>query len=525
MLLVRQSIKGASQSFRLALAFRAISPTWANVTSSSSLAGRAHGSRGFPGTTKGPLVPQAAPLEARKEDPESRPRNTEASLVDQSPAAPGSQRRPGPSRATLQEYAPAVRGQQTGSWSRPQISPGTKQYFRFVRIFGLSADMTLADILEGIAQTAPVGRVLHIEWEKRGERNYRGRQVKSAQVLFDHDAAAADLVRLAKQHSFLVRGESAHVDIWARRAFHSNADKELAASRVVHIRGRRDVESFSEEGIRRLVMENDRFVKALGPLGLDAEAVVTTEEGGGKLIEWRFFSNERQAKPVIMILRRVFYKLLVIEPGPDPCWNRNLYPRSRTGNKDARLLRPPGKAFGNFEWPSVHGQGLVSSEKDFHRSLQKVFTEPGGDGDQMPWKRPRESREDDSQIFEKLYGGHSSPQPLNTRQHERVSAWTQIDQSSLSKTGSQYDQKDDDHQKARKPKPFDQKQRKQLLVRPGEEVLQGKEDKFGRAFSKFSAERFPKQKGKDLSAFWQAEQNERWPTHRNTDLVDEKKKE
>ncbi|CAN8106060.1 unnamed protein product [Discula destructiva] len=222
---------------------------------------------------------------------------------------------------------------------RPSIAPGTKEYFRFARIFGLSADMTLADVLAGIAATAPVGRVLDISWDRPNRIVRRsGRDVRGAFVLFDHDAAPVDLVRLARQRTFRVRGEVLHVSVWTQRPFHGNTVAENS-SRVLCLRGPRDVEGFSEEGIRELLMGNANVVKALGPLGLDAEAVKTTDWGGGqRLIEWRFFSNEKQCRVVFPIVRRYFYKELTIGYGRDPCWDEKVYPRQRMSSHKIRQL-------------------------------------------------------------------------------------------------------------------------------------------------------------------------------------------
>ncbi|KAJ4396344.1 hypothetical protein N0V93_000563 [Gnomoniopsis smithogilvyi] len=328
---------------------------------------------------------------------------------------------------------------------RRQSSPRRNDYYRFVRIFGLSADMTLADILRGIAQTAPVGRVLHVEWDRHGVTIHHGMEVKAAFVLFDTDAAAADLVRLAKQRVFRVRGESVYVGIWGNRAFSNNIENETA-SRVLHIRGPGDVEGFSEEGIRILLGANDRVIKALGPLGLDAEAFVTRKLGGGKrLIELRFFSNKKQAQPALLILRRAFYKLLSVTPGPDPCWNEALYPRGRTITKDARHL-PAIR--GQFNWPNVRGPEHASSDEDTHHSSKNMVTRPASEPDQMSWEGWPKDRTNDRELIKKLFGRRETPPPLDETQHERIAAWTQLSRSS--KADAQHGQEQDYHHETKK---------------------------------------------------------------------------
>lgn len=339
-----------------------------------------------------------------------------------SKTAPSDRLRPAPSRTMPQNGPQPIRRQQIRDWRRPQLAPETKEYLRFVRIFGLSADMTLANILEGIAQTAPVGRVLHIEWDKKGLIRHREMKVKGAMVLFDHDAAAADLVRLAKQQTFLVRGESVHVSIWAKRAFHGNVEA-ANASRVLHIRGPRDVENFSEEGIRTVIMENQEVVKVLGSLALDAEAVITTELGGGKrLIEWRFFSNERQAKILLLILRRLFHKSLSVDPGPDPCWNERLYPRDRTGGKDVRYLPAISKG---FKWPTVREDGRSSGAWEAHHLSGSMATKAAWERDQMLRETARKDFGHETQLVQKLHGRRKKPAPLDETQRQRIAAWTE----------------------------------------------------------------------------------------------------
>lgn len=434
MFLIGHYVRSVPRSGRKAVAFRVAPSTWVYFSSSSNIASRGHDRHDLHGAPS--ILSESWTKDHKAED-----RKHEASIagVGQQ-AAPGSEPRPEASGTTPLTEPQLAHEQQNRDLRRAPSSSGKETRFRYVRIFGLSTDMTLADILRGIAQTAPVGRVLHVEWGKRGTITHRGMKVKTAFVLFDTDAAAADLVRLAKQKVFLVRRESVHVSIWNNCAFSSNDDSEIS-SRVLHIRGPQDVEGFSEEGIRDLLMSNDMLVKALGPLGLGAEAVVTSKLGGGKqLIEWRFFSNAKQARPVLFFLRRSCYKSLSITFGPDLCWNEELYPRGRMVTKDAIHLPALRK---HSKWPSVRGYERMSSDKAPHHSSERVVTKPAFWPDEKPWDHRGKHSTHDNPLFEKLFGNVQLA--LGERQHERIAAWTGRGQSS--KTDTQHDQEENDHQK------------------------------------------------------------------------------
>ncbi|KAJ4417268.1 hypothetical protein N0V82_006301 [Gnomoniopsis sp. IMI 355080] len=391
----------------------------------------------FHGATTGPSTPAGI----REEELDAEIRRAGASLADLSlQAAPAFDSRPKSSGTTPLTGPQPAHEQRTQGLGKPQVSAEKRNYFRFVCILGLSAETRLADILEGIAQTAPVGRVLHVHWEKDEVAIRRKSKSKAAFVLFDHDVAAADLVRLAKQRVFLVRGKTPHVSIWDKRPFNSNFTGE-DASRVLHIRGPRDVEGFSVEGIRDLLLGNDRIVKALGPLGLDAETIVTKQIGGGRqLIEWRFFSNDKQARPVLFLLRRLFYKSLSIDFGPDPCWNEELYPRVCKGTRRLPVIREP------FKWPSVRRQELTSSDEDTHDSPERNVARPAFEPYQMSSEDLQKDATHGIQLLEKLLGHDKAPlTTLGERQYERIAAWTQTSQSA--KTDAQHGHEYDDNQK------------------------------------------------------------------------------
>lgn len=218
---------------------------------------------------------------------------------------------------------------------RPVLEPGQKQYYRFARIFGLDPATSLTDIVAGITETAPVGRVLSVYFEKKVGHTKEGKNPLSAFVLFDHEAGPRKLVSLAKAKKFSVRGACPFVAVYFERAFHAN-DHSETSSRVVRLKGRTNVADFNEQGIRNLLANNREVTKILGPLGLASETVITRDsQSGVRHMEWRFFDNQRQASVFVTLLRRHFYGKVSVQFGPDPCWDPGLYPRDGVNPENA----------------------------------------------------------------------------------------------------------------------------------------------------------------------------------------------
>lgn len=218
---------------------------------------------------------------------------------------------------------------------RPVLEPGQKQYYRFARIFGLDPATSLTDIVAGIMETAPVGRVLSVSFEKKVGHAKEGKNALSAFVLFDHEAGPRKLVGLAKAKKFSVLGACPFVAVYHERAFHAN-DHSETSSRVVRLKGRADVVDFNEQAIRNLLADNREVMKVMGPLGLAAETVITRDsQSGVRHMEWRFFDNQKQASVFVTLLRRQFYGKVSVQFGPDPCWDPGLYPRDGVNLEDA----------------------------------------------------------------------------------------------------------------------------------------------------------------------------------------------
>lgn len=467
MLLVRRGSRIASQSGRTTQALRAI-PSSRVYFSSTSL--KADG--GTVGHDLHRVTNESAALsEASEVGYGAEQLKTEASsaALDQQ-IAPDQRARPEHSGMTPLTGRPWPAAEEPSLVRKNVGSPITGQVYRFVRLYKLATDVTLADILESIAQTAPVGRVLHIEWQKKTLTHQDRQESESALVLLDTHAAAADLVRLAKQRTFLVRGKKVFAHIWRNSAFNTDFQRE-DASRVVYIRGPANLAGFNEEDMRKILMGNDRLIQTVGPLGLDAEACITSSlPGGEKSIIWRFYSQQRQARPIVSVLRQVFHKKLRIRVGRDPCWDEHLYPKDRENAKNSRRL--PMSAKKEFSWPNVQVIDHIPSDKEPKNSfVRKVFSVSGRGPKQMPEEdrrikhkenvqlvekpklaptRNREQtlkedgqpdHEEEIQLIKKLYGSPNAPLRLDEKQQERIAAWTQIDH--LPKTSTKQNQEID----------------------------------------------------------------------------------
>lgn len=505
MLFIRHGLRIASQPGRTAQALRAIPSSWVYFSSSSITAGRDNVGHESQSATTGPTAfSESCEVNWGTDDLKTRPTafsegceldwaaedlktlKTEASSANfGQQIAPDHQAQPERRGTTPLTRPQPADEEQTGdrtkshpspkktppyrllrllnlstdaekTWGRTRLSPIKKTIYRLVRLFNLSTDVTLADILEGIAQTAPVGRVLHISWDERGSIHYRGEEKKGAFVLFDTYAAAMDLVRLARQQIFLVRGKSVYTTISTTPAFSSDIER-ADASRVICIRGPRNVEGFSEEGLRSILMGTDRLVQSLGPLGLDAEACITKSlDRGWKSITWRFFSQERQATPILLILRRAFGESLVVEPGHDPCWNEDLYPKGRTITRFAKYLPVPKKEA--FDWPSVREDKHISTQKEHKHSAKESSMVPAWVRNQTPREDGQSDQEQDIELTEELYDSRNILLRLDESQEERIAARTQNSRSP--KTNTQHDDENDSHEQAQNTKSLSRRKKK-----------------------------------------------------------------
>lgn len=296
-----------------------------------------------------------------------------------------------------------------------ETAAGRKQYYRFVRLFGLHPEVTHLDIVKGISETAPVGRVLSVDIGNKVSK-LNQKDVRFAFVLFDHEAAPQDLLRLSKQGSFLVHGETPHVALYRDRAFNNNDPADLS-SRVLQLCGSPDVEGFSEEELRELLLSNQQVAQALGPLGLSSEPVEWRIVSKDKiLMEWRFFDNHKQVKVLLPILRRLFYRELSVWPGPDPCWNSEIYPRDRHNTGNAMYLGFLGRTTEHFKQHRASGATsapLFRGESTLPSRLAQIIGSRRSEAyDGARGKRGNDMVQKDER--------------LNKDERQRVRAWTEL---------------------------------------------------------------------------------------------------
>ncbi|ROV91463.1 hypothetical protein VSDG_07134 [Cytospora chrysosperma] len=238
-----------------------------------------------------------------------------------------------------------------------------------VHITGLDPSITLAELLQSIAATAPVGMVLSARLlpaestgaprgQRRSDSNPSSPSSPSslkADIVFGNDNAPYDLRRRARDGSFLVRGRAPFVAVNNQLVF-NRPKADLGRSRVLRIRGPAGVEGFNEEAMRHVLTSDAAAMEAVGALGVDSEPVETRDgyegegegegegerrgweqEGGMRTMEWRFFDHV-QARAFKRALRDHYGRRLKIESGPDPCWDYKEMTRylSRSRAKNGR---------------------------------------------------------------------------------------------------------------------------------------------------------------------------------------------
>ncbi|KUI63823.1 hypothetical protein VM1G_10624 [Cytospora mali] len=221
--------------------------------------------------------------------------------------------------------------------------PPPGKCYRAVHIAGLDPSVTLTDLIQSIAATAPVGMILSAQLvpatprtsppEGSTEAQLSGASATDASepkpdlkadILFGNSDAPYKLRQAAREKTFLVKGKTPFVAVNTNLIF-SRPKAELRRSRVLHIRGPPDAEGFDEETIRGVLTSNAAAMEAVGALGVSSESVETREEdeGGGsvaRVMEWRFF-GVLQARTFERVLRAHYGKRLQVDSAPDPCWD------------------------------------------------------------------------------------------------------------------------------------------------------------------------------------------------------------
>ncbi|PSR89012.1 hypothetical protein BD289DRAFT_481817 [Coniella lustricola] len=210
----------------------------------------------------------------------------------------------------------------------PQPRPG---HLRYVSLTGFPRSTTLCDVLRGIAQTAPVGRIKRISF-RQPSNDSEPRDVKVL-ILFDNIAAPYDLYRLSKSGAFFING------VQIRRCRLEGPTKEMQAaqcdkvSRTLVLSGRSSLQGFDAQNLLTMVM--DRFPKdnpAIAWLfrGLEFEPIKQVDFGNGRRrLVCRFVSKISQVVNLKIGIETVFEGRIRCSFGRDPCWDPDLYPWDR----------------------------------------------------------------------------------------------------------------------------------------------------------------------------------------------------
>lgn len=201
---------------------------------------------------------------------------------------------------------------------------------RGVIVTGLDPNVSLPELLQSIARTAPVGAVASAFLLPRQQQGAN----KGAKVNFNQRRAAMELVRLSREKTFLVRDRTPFVTehrkgLAARGASQSLPPplSECYQTRVLLIEGPVGVEGFDEASIRQLLVSEDAAMMDCGPFGVESEAVITTDspDGTRRSIEWRLFSYSAQALPFKKVIKGHFGKQLRVTHARDPCCAEKIY--------------------------------------------------------------------------------------------------------------------------------------------------------------------------------------------------------
>lgn len=234
-----------------------------------------------------------------------------------------------------------------------QRKANVKNANRAVIITGLDYDVTVTELLQSIARTAPVGAISSAFLLPRQSRhayypNPRSRWppargdmlAAGAKVSFNQRWAAMELVRLAREKVFRVRDRAPFVTEDRSRS-HLHADgpppplSQYVQTRVLVLEGPPRLEGFDEPAIRQLLRSNGAAMMDAGPYGDLSEPVVTKDlKNGVRRMEWRFFSYAAQALPFKKIIRLHFGNRLTVRHGRDPCCPVQVWEEERRRNRE-----------------------------------------------------------------------------------------------------------------------------------------------------------------------------------------------
>ncbi|KUI57773.1 hypothetical protein VP1G_05102 [Cytospora mali] len=265
---------------------------------------------------------------------------------------------------------------------------------RAVIITGLEHDVTVTEVLQSIARTAPVGAVsaaflLPLQspfWKgpKRYHQDPKSSTLGGAvKVSFCQRGAALELVRLSRDKIFRVRGRAPYVTedrkAILRKAFQPPPLNQGLQTRVLVLEGPTDIRGFDTPSIRKLLSADAEAMANAGYYGILSEPVITTNtEEGRRRIEWPFFSYSAQALPFKRVIKNHFGDQLKVTHGRDPCCPEHMWREARKVHqkndrereKDARKIAKT--------LTTAHQKSPASSpvsRKDVHESSQKLLKE------------------------------------------------------------------------------------------------------------------------------------------------------
>lgn len=267
---------------------------------------------------------------------------------------------------------------------------------RAVIISALPHDVSVTEVLESIARTAPVGAISSAFLLPRPPRrvydskaaaqgppardNMLGPAVK---VNFNQRGSALRLIRLAREKVFQVRNKTPYVSE-DRKGFLRSGDTKLLPlsqynqTRVLILEGAPNVKGFDEATIRQLLRSDATAMHHARSLGDLSESVITkTVDNGQRRMEWRFFSYSDQALPFKKVIKAHFGNRLSVRHGRDPCCPLKLWEAERRRNQGhSKALSGAKKRQEYSENPTwTSGMEGVSESLESPTEASKLATE------------------------------------------------------------------------------------------------------------------------------------------------------
>ncbi|KUI66144.1 hypothetical protein VM1G_02286 [Cytospora mali] len=265
---------------------------------------------------------------------------------------------------------------------------------RAVIITGLEHDVTVTEVLQSIARTAPVGAVsaafllpLQSPFRKGPKRYHQDPESNmlggAVKVSFCQRGAALELVRLSREKIFRVRDRAPYVtedrQAIRRKAFQPPPLNQGLQTRVLVLEGPTYIRGFDTASIRKLLSADAKAMENAGYYGILSEPVITTNtKEGWRRIEWPFFSYSAQALPFKRVIKNHFDDRLKVTHGRDPCCPEHMWEEARrVHQKNDRERKKDVRKIAKL-LETAHWKSLVSSpvpREEVHESSQKLLEE------------------------------------------------------------------------------------------------------------------------------------------------------